>query len=662
MTFGIRWLTRQSVQRKLMLAILGSSCLSMLLAGAALYFFMTFVLRQTFERDTTALTDIVAANCVGPVEFGDSKAAKDVLNSLKSHEHIVGAIVRLPNGRVFAGMGRTDLADEASRGTAEHGWMGPDYFARVKPIMVQGESVGTLVVVSNFGGISANLFMRYAQMFGVVFIAAVLLGLLLTHRARREISDPIRRLAWTAQEVAEKQDYSIRARGGAGGEVGLLADAFNHMLDRIEAGAALAREVAERRRAEAALRESEERFRSLFENATIGLYRSTEQGRLLMANPALLDMLGCESLEEASKIDVATELYVESGFREQLRERIERGGVVEGLESHWRRCDGRIITVRESAKALRDGAGKVLFYEGYVEDITARKEAEAELRRLNRELVEASRAAGMAEVATGVLHNVGNVLNSVNVSATLLHDQVGKSKFASLQQAVALMRENLPDLGAFITTDEKGRFLPDYLIKVTEHVAQEHGRWREELAGLRKNIEHMKEVVAMQQGYARLSTLPEELFAAELVEDAVRINQAGLDRHGIRVVRDFGVVPAVRADKHKALQILVNLIQNAKIALNEGPAREKRLELKIHLNGSGRVKILVKDNGVGILKENLTRIFSHGFTTRREGHGFGLHSGALAAGELGGALMAESDGLGKGATFTLELPVAGCKQ
>jgi signal transduction histidine kinase len=130
-----------------------------------------------------------------------------------------------------------------------------------------------------------------------------------------------------------------------------------------------------------------------------------------------------------------------------------------------------------------------------------------------------------------------------------------------------------------------------------------------------------------------------------------------MERHGVQVVREYDKVPAIRVDKHKVLQILVNLIRNAKFACDEGGHGKKRIILRVGLNGNNCVKISVIDNGIGIPQENLTQIFAHGFTTRKDGHGFGLHSGALAAKEMGGALVVHSDGLGQGAVFTLELPI-----
>jgi len=294
----------------------------------------------------------------------------------------------------------------------------------------------------------------------------------------------------------------------------------------------------------------------------------------------------------------------------------------------------------------------------FLHDITQAKRAEAELAELNRQFAEAQRLAGMAEVATGVLHNVGNVLNSINVSATLVREQLAASKLQSLAKAMALLRENLGQLPVYLTQNPQGQKLPDFLLKATDHVSAEHRRWQAELAGLAKNIEHIKEIVAMQQSYARLSGVVEPLPAQELVEDALRIHEVALGRHGIHVKRQFASAPTVAVDKHKALQILINLIRNAKQAIEDSNRDERELTLSITSQTSGQVAIAVTDSGVGIAPENLTRIFSHGFTTKKGGHGFGLHSAANAAREMGGNLSVHSAGPGKGATFTLDLPVA----
>jgi C4-dicarboxylate-specific signal transduction histidine kinase len=269
--------------------------------------------------------------------------------------------------------------------------------------------------------------------------------------------------------------------------------------------------------------------------------------------------------------------------------------------------------------------------------------------------MDASRQAGMSEVATSVLHNVGNVLNSVNVSSSLIADKTRNSKVTNLGRAVALIRAHEGDLNSFFSNDPKGRQLPAYLSNLALHLEGEREDVLQEVGSLVSNIQHIKEIVAMQQNYAKTSGVLESLKMVDLVEDAIRMNNGAMTRHKVKVVRDFVDGPPVLTEKHKVLQILVNLIRNAKYACDDSGRDDKQISLRV-ANGKGQVIISVIDNGIGIPPENLTRIFGHGFTTRKEGHGFGLHSGALAAKELGGTLVAFSEGLGHGATFTLELP------
>jgi signal transduction histidine kinase len=198
--------------------------------------------------------------------------------------------------------------------------------------------------------------------------------------------------------------------------------------------------------------------------------------------------------------------------------------------------------------------------------------------------------------------------------------------------------------------------VPLYLAKLSQRLLAEQQATLREMDSLRQNIEHINEIVAMQQNYANVSGIKEIVNIPDLVEDSLRINLGAFSRHGVEVIRDFEEVPPMNVEKHKVLQILVNLLRNAKYSCDESGRADKRLTVRV-ANGRERLKISVIDNGVGIPAENLSRIFSHGFTTRKKGHGFGLHSGALAAREMGGTLTVRSEGPGKGAAFTLELPV-----
>ena len=292
-------------------------------------------------------------------------------------------------------------------------------------------------------------------------------------------------------------------------------------------------------------------------------------------------------------------------------------------------------------------------------DVTRQKLDAEQLDKLNRQLIGTSRLAGMAEVATGVLHNVGNVLNSVSVAATVVADRLRRSKVANLRRATAVLREQNGRLAEFLTADPKGKLIPEYLATVADQLAGEQTKLIAKMDSVGQHIEHIKEIVAMQQSYAKVSGVYENLDLVALVEDALRINAAAFDRHGIELVREFAEnIPLVRVDRHKVLQILINLLRNAKYAMDAQSGQPKRLVVRVGLASPDRVKITIADNGVGIAPEHLTRIFNHGFTTKKDGHGFGLHSGANAAKEMGGTLTARSDGPGHGAEFTLELPTA----
>jgi C4-dicarboxylate-specific signal transduction histidine kinase len=238
-------------------------------------------------------------------------------------------------------------------------------------------------------------------------------------------------------------------------------------------------------------------------------------------------------------------------------------------------------------------------------------------------------------------------------------ERLRRLKIDSLRDATALLREQNGRLAEFLTQDPKGKVLPAYIATVADQLTNQQSKLIAQMDSVGQHVEHIKEIVAMQQTYAKVSGVYETLPVAGLVEDALQMNSAAFDRHHIELRRDFAPdVPSVCVDRHKVLQILINLLRNAKYALDARGGPDKRIAIRIGMASTERVKITVSDNGVGIVPEHLTRIFNHGFTTKKDGHGFGLHSGANAAKEMGGTLIGHSDGLGKGADFALELPVA----
>jgi PAS domain S-box-containing protein len=363
-----------------------------------------------------------------------------------------------------------------------------------------------------------------------------------------------------------------------------------------------------------------------------------------------------ESLVGLTDFDTFTEEHARQAFEDE-QEIIRTGRPVIGKPERETHLDGSVTWCLTTKMPWRDKDGNIIGTFGISRDITALKQAEAELAAAHKRLIETSRLAGMAEVATDVLHNVGNTLNSINVSCSLVLDRVKQTSSANLAKIPELLKQNLGRLDEFVGGDPRGKHIPEYLTAMAQTFDDQRAFLLEELGQLRQHVEHVNQIIAMQQNYAKVAGIQETIDLSQLLEDALQINAAALERHGIEVRREIEPVPAVLVDKHKILQILVNLIRNAKYAVSEAARPDKLMILRLARDGRDRLLIQVIDNGVGIAPENLTRIFSHGFTTRRDGHGFGLHSGALAARDLGGSLAARSEGVGRGATFTLTLPL-----
>ena len=286
-------------------------------------------------------------------------------------------------------------------------------------------------------------------------------------------------------------------------------------------------------------------------------------------------------------------------------------------------------------------------------EVEGQRRAE-EVREMQGALLAMSRTAGMAEVATNVLHNVGNVLNSLNVSVSVIGDQLRGSKVKSLARSLDAVG-SAGGLAGFLAT-EKGKLLPQYLTSVTARLTEENTQVLAELASVAGNVDHIKTIIATQQSYAHTSDMTEVVQIADIIDDALRMSEVSFERHGIEVVKDYDADVSIETDRHRLLEILINVVSNARHSLKD-KATSPRL-LSIHLRRLEQaVSITISDTGVGIPAANLDRVFQHGFTTKRDGHGFGLHACANTTQELGGSIAASSAGPGLGAEFTIKLPL-----
>jgi len=348
-------------------------------------------------------------------------------------------------------------------------------------------------------------------------------------------------------------------------------------------------------------------------------------------------------------------------IRVQRHNNDEIGLLIDSFNEMLEQIQNREIALTEAKYKLETRvkertAELTLANEDLKKEISEHKRTQTDLEEAQERLIETAHKAGMAEVAADVLHNVGNVLNSINVSTTLITKKVVNSEISNLGKLAELINAHLDDLGTYLNEDPKGKHIPVYLTEVSKCLIDEQSDIIEKLRILAKNVEHIKEIVSTQQSYAKISAVEVQTNVSQLIEDAIYINSAGLERHKTTLKRELEDIPEVQTNKQKILQILVNLINNAKYAVSSNGKDEKEIRIKLYQNNEESFRIEVSDNGVGISKENLTKIFNHGFTTKTNGHGFGLHSGALAAKEMGGSLTVHSDGPGKGATFIVELP------
>lgn len=476
--------------------------------------------------------------------------------------------------------------------------------------------------------------------------------------ALQQLSHPERTRVMVQQTYASSQEESFALLEFKDGKVFECYSRPRRIEERCVGRVWTFRNITERKQAEEALRASEKKLNAITTSAKDGIIMFDDVGRISFWNPAAEEIFGHagrEVLGQNLQLLLTAEHY-RCVYLTAFPHRAPNGEATalgQRLELSARRKSGQELIMDLALSSVPLEGRWVAI--GIVRDISERKRAEAELAAAQKQLVEISRQAGMAEVATSVLHNVGNVLNSINVSATLADERLRKSRASDLGRLVTLLREHEADLPAFLASDSRSQKFIQFVEQIHRHLAREQATLLEELAALRKNIEHIKQIVAMQQSYAKISGVVETVDIIPLLEDALRMNAAALSRHNVHVVQQFSALPPLSTEKHKVLQILVNLISNAKYACEHSGRTDKEIILRV-TDAPDRVKISVIDNGVGIPAENLTRIFNYGFTTRKNGHGFGLHSGALAAKALGGSLSVQSDGPGRGASFTLELP------
>ena len=636
------------IQKKMLMMTLLICGAVLLVAITALFVFQVLNFRSNFQHDNSTLAAIIADNSAGAMAFKDDVAATEVLDSLKAKPTVLSASLVLPDETFLARFGQK----ESAKTLAQFPPPGSSSFSDgclliTKPVIQKHEQLGILYLRTDYRRTFLELLGLYGLVIVCVIVVSIGLAAFLSSRMGRAITNPVLQLAQTAKIIGEKKDYSVRAAVSSDGdELGRLAKSFNEMLGRIESQ-------------DAELSLSQQKMETLIHSIDgIVWERTPDTFQFTFISRQSEEILGYVPEAWLDGVNFWEEkLHPQDAAKAiQTGHEMATRGEPYSFEYRMVAADGRAVWIRESGMVLVE-SGKPVAMRGIFLDITQQKRDAEQLDKLNRQLIDTSRSAGMADVATGVLHNVGNVLNSVSVSASVVADRLRQSKVPKLCRAATMLREQNGHLAEYLTTDPKGKLIPEFIGTVSGELAAEQTELIAKMVMVGKHIEHIKEIVAMQQNYAKVSGVFENLPVQELVEDALRLNIAAFERHHIELVRKFEPnVPNVCVDRHKFLQIFINLLRNAKHAMENVVEHERRMIIRVSAASPGQVKLIVSDNGIGIPLENLTKIFNHGFTTKKDGHGFGLHSGANAAKEMGGSLTGHSDGPDKGSEFTLTLP------
>lgn len=398
------------------------------------------------------------------------------------------------------------------------------------------------------------------------------------------------------------------------------------------------------------MRESEELTRSVLENVTEAIVTVHVDGEIRMFNEAAEAMFLC-SVDRAAGQNFDRFLF---GLDwDQTLERIkdsQHGSVmVKGQRSSGEAFPCRIALGRVATE-------KQFCYIITARDESARIESEERMAQINQQLIDASHKSGMSEVMTGVLHNVGNILNSLQVSTRLVAGKLKEGRLGRLREAAEILKQHQPDLVGFLTENPQGQQFVDYLDVLSKKLLDDRDQLLQEMQSVTRNIDHIGHVIRSQQQDARVQLLSREEEPSALMDDACQILSGRTANYNIQIVRGFQPCPTIRSDRHKILQILVNLIKNAQEAVAEINQRPRVIRLAVSSPVPDLVQLVVKDNGVGMTRAQLEKVLTFGYTTKPDGHGFGLHSCMNTARQLGGEISVESPGPGLGSKFTLTLP------
>jgi PAS domain S-box-containing protein len=485
---------------------------------------------------------------------------------------------------------------------------------------------------------------RLLKLLGIFLLVAYIITVILAaYFTSRTIIKPLERLTELVRQNPSLEQIDALQISHGPKEIKLLAASFQTLCQQISA------KMDETLASRTTARRAQQRLKELVDNVSLAIITIDINGQITSFNPATSTLFNRhpKQLENLQITELLPSLNIQGGlFRQMLN-----AGVDIELDANV----GENVKPVELSCAefqYQDEHCNIHQYTLILHDISNRKWNEDRVKQLNQRLINTSRQAGIAEIATSILHSVGNVLNSVNTSVSMLQQRIENEKVDGISKTAQMFEQQGNQL---FSADGKGPQLVAYLYALNEQLEQNKQKSLKEVASLKQNVLHIAEIVSAQQKFSGKAGVFETIDVSELIEEALNINVVSLENNQIEVIKAFKSPLTIKGDRSKIIQILVNLIRNANEAMMSADNAPAKIIIAAEID-SQQLHISVQDNGQGIEKENLINMFCYGFTTKEDGHGFGLHSCALAAKEMDGSLTVHSDGPGTGALFSLSLP------
>jgi len=448
----------------------------------------------------------------------------------------------------------------------------------------------------------------------------------------------------------------------------------------------IGRDVTESKKAEKALRESEVRYREIFDNVQEMIRSLDLEGRILSGNPRVHTLVGGDPEQDQGRLlseviaDSKPPAILEKWQKawQQIRQGIQKPGDVFQEEVILPFVSGEFKTLAFTYSGIfRQGrlAGYLQMGRDITESVRLKQALEEysanleqlvaartrELEATYKKLAESARQAGKAEMAAGVLHNLGNAINSIGVRLEMIRAHICNCPMESVLRAVEFLEQQQEHLGSFFREDPKGKQVLPFLKELAVASQPVRAQVKETLEFVRGKIQHIAEIITVEQRYHRPGQLTEPADLNQVVRESFSLLQDSLQRRGIQVEQELAELPLVNLDRSQAIQVVFNLLKNAAEALEKNPEGERRIRVQTRIapDAAGELEITVADNGSGIRPEDLSRLFQFGFTTKalRGGHGFGLHASANYIQSVGGRIEAASQGPGQGAVFRVYFPL-----